>query len=202
MPHNLRAEELETLLRQLGPDRDWAGFRYEQLRERLVSVFSYRGCRNPEDLADETMDRVARKLAEEPAMLNGEDPAKLIFGIAWNVARESFRRRRTVALPDDWDAPDLSSASDSDEPHAEQQDCVDHCLAAIPQKHRDLVLRYYAENRRARISTRSMLARGLAISPNALRLKIHRITIGLRTCALRCMEAKRSPSGILGIVQH
>ncbi len=99
MPSMLRAEEFEALLRQLGPDRDWAGVRYEQLRQRLLMVFTYRGCSNVEHLADETMDRVAHRLAEHPADFDGSDPTKFILGVAWNVAHESFRRRHAVALP-------------------------------------------------------------------------------------------------------
>lgn len=195
MPSLLRAEEFDALLRQLGPDREWAGTRYEQLRERLLAVFTYRGCANPEDLADETMDRVARRIAEHPADFEGDDPTKFILGVAWNVARESFRRRRPLPLPDDWDAPDPQAAGDPDEPDEAQQGCLDHCLSALPLKHRDLLLQYYAEDRRARITGRALLGRQLAMTPNALRLKVHRLTIALRKCVFECLRhrgARRS----------
>jgi DNA-directed RNA polymerase specialized sigma24 family protein len=183
----LRAEEFDALLRQLGPDREWGAARYEHLRERLVAVFTYRGCANPEELADETLDRVARRIAERPADFEGDDPTPFILGVAWNVARESFRRPRALPLPEDWDMPD-SQTRDDDDADAARQGCLDHCLSALPLKHRDLLLQYYAEDKRARITGRSRLAGELALSPNALRLKIHRLTIALRKCVFECLR--------------
>jgi DNA-directed RNA polymerase specialized sigma24 family protein len=198
----LRAEEFEALLRQLGPDRDWAGARYEQLRQRLVMVFTYRGCPNAEELADETMDRVAHRLAERPGEFEGGDPTKFILGVAWNVAHESFRRRRAVALPEDWDPVDPQDPAEEDG-SADRQECLEGCLVRLPVKHQELLLQYYAEDKRARIMGRSSLARQLAMTPNALRLKIHRMTIALRTCAFACMKAKqRDSTGTPGVRYH
>jgi|SRR3954471_6461024 len=204
MPSMLRAEEFEALLRQLGPDRDWAGVRYEQLRQRLLTVFTYRGCSNAEDLADETMDRVAHRLAEHPGEFDGSDPTKFILGVAWNVAHESFRRRHAVALPDDWDPVDPHERLTDEDVSADRQQCLERCLGRLPAKHRELLLQYYAEDKRARIDGRSALARELAMSANALRLKIHRITIALRTCTFDCVGAKpqRDPNGTLGVRYH
>ena len=203
MPSMLRAEEFEALLRQLGPDRDWAGVRYEQLRQRLLMVFTYRGCSNVEDLADETMDRVAHRLAEHPADFDGSDPTKFILGVAWNVAHESFRRRHAVALPEDWDPVDPQDPAE-DDGSAERQECLERCLGRLPMKHRDLLLQYYAEDKRARINGRLALAGQLGMSANALRLKIHRITIALRTCTFDCVRTKqqRDPTGTPGVRYH
>jgi DNA-directed RNA polymerase specialized sigma24 family protein len=203
MPSLLGAEEFDALLRQLGPDREWGAARYEQLRDRLLAVFTYRGCANPEDLADETMDRVARRIAERPADFEGDDPTPFILGVAWNVARESFRRPRTLPLPDGWDTPDPQARGDDEEADAARQGCLDHCLSALPLKHRDLLLQYYAEDKRARITGRSRLARELAMTPNALRLKVHRLTIALRKCVFECLRHRGDrPSDAPRAVYH
>src|SRR5262245_11300075 len=97
MAEPLRSDQFEALLAQLGPDREVAGARYEQLRRRLMAVFEYRRCAHAEELADETLDRVARKVREMGDAFDGSDPARFVFGVAWNVARESFRR--TTPLP-------------------------------------------------------------------------------------------------------
>ena len=83
MPSVLTAQQFDALLLQFAPDRDTAGVKYVELRSRLVTVFRYRGCANPEELADEAMDRVARKLLEAPPA--DADPRALLFGVAWNV---------------------------------------------------------------------------------------------------------------------
>ena len=57
-------EGFSQLLDWLDPDVDQAGSKYEVIRTRLTHMFSCRGCHEPELLADQTMDRVARKMAE------------------------------------------------------------------------------------------------------------------------------------------
>src|SRR5207245_3693366 len=69
------------------------GAGYELLRGRLIRFFRARGAASPDELADATFDRVARKLAGE---LDGArlHPAYL-FGVARLIWRESLRRERT-----------------------------------------------------------------------------------------------------------
>ena len=189
MPQPLRLEQLEALLQRLGPDREVAGMRYEELRRRLVSVFGYRRCGHPEELADETLDRSARKLQELGSGFVGDDPARFVFGVAWNVARESFRRPSTVPLPETWEragppAPD----AEGDEDELEKA-CLDRCLDELAPADRSLVLGYHEEEKSARIRRRSELARGLGLSPNGLRLRIHRITGRLRECVVHCVAS-------------
>ena len=58
---DLTREALDRLLHWLDRDRDRAGQRYEQIRSGLIKVFLCRGAVDPEELADETINRVARK---------------------------------------------------------------------------------------------------------------------------------------------
>jgi DNA-directed RNA polymerase specialized sigma24 family protein len=188
----LRSEQLEALLQHLGPDRDFAGTRYEQLRRRLVVVFEYRRCPHPEELADETLDRVARRIQQMGSEFDASDPARFVFGVAWNVARESFRRVPTVPLPEKWEAPVSATPAVDDEPeHA----CLDRCLKRLAPSERHLVLSYHEEERSARIRRRSELAVELGLSPNALRLKIHRLTGLLRGCVTQCMDGDERAEG-------
>jgi DNA-directed RNA polymerase specialized sigma24 family protein len=189
MTHPLGAPQFEALLRQLGPDREQAAVRYEELRRRLITVFAYRHCHNPEDLADETLDRVARKLLDNAVSPEGTDPSPFVFGVAWNVARESFRGPRTVVLPERWDPPDPAVPADTVERQEREQECLDRCLRRLAPTDRDLVLKYFRAEKRAKINERSLLARQLQVTLNALRLKIHRITVALRTCVFACVDA-------------
>ena len=93
----LRKSDFEGLLERLDPDRDSAGRKYEALRRKLIKFFEWNGCSPAEDLADETLDRVARRLT-------GADVAQVVpfaWGVAQHVRQESARRmRREVALRD------------------------------------------------------------------------------------------------------
>src|SRR5262245_21687271 len=58
---DMTPEEFDRLLLWLNPDRDKAGEKYEWIRKRLIKIFVCRGCNVPEELADKTINRVARK---------------------------------------------------------------------------------------------------------------------------------------------
>jgi DNA-directed RNA polymerase specialized sigma24 family protein len=187
MSEPLRSEQLEGLLARLGPDRESAGSQYEQLRKRLISVFEYRHCHHPEELADETLDRTARKLQEMGAAFVGSDPARYVFGVAWNVARESFRQKTPLPLPERWEKGAAARKPADGESEAS---CLDRCLDNLSADDQHLALVYHQGQGSAKIRRRSELARERGLSPNALRLKMHRITARLRECVLHCLERK------------
>jgi DNA-directed RNA polymerase specialized sigma24 family protein len=192
MVNALNPLQFETLLRRLGASREEAGARYEQLRRRLVTVFAYRHCADPEDLADQTMDRVARKLVELGDGFTGDDPTRFVFGVAWNIAKESFHRQRSAPLPDTLDLADPAGFGVVEDDGARGHECLERCLWRLPDADRALVLRYYERAKRERIVERSALAHELNISPNALRLRIHRLTQHLRDCVTDCLETASS----------
>jgi DNA-directed RNA polymerase specialized sigma24 family protein len=194
MSEPLRSEQFDALLHRLGPDREAAGSRYEQLRRRLVVLFGYRRCPNPEDLADETLDRAARRLEQLGDDFVGSDPACYVYGVAWNVARESFRRISTVPLPDRWERSGAPPDGDEVELRAK---CLERCLDRLTPGERKLILGYHEGERSSRIRRRSELAAELEMSPNALRLRIHRLTARLRECVVDCM-ARSALAGAAG----
>jgi len=193
MSEPLRPEQFDAFLQRLGPSRELAGSRYEQLRRRLMALFNYRGCAHPEELADETLDRAARRLEEMGSEFAGSDPARFVYGVAWNVARESFRRLSAVPLPEEWEGPGPPSPSESDGEELEKA-CLDRCLDRLAPAERRLVLGYFEGERSAKIRRRSELAREQGVSLNALRLRIHRLNVRLRECVVHCM----SQNGLTG----
>ena len=58
----LTKEEFDELLSWLDTDPDRAGEKYEAIRHRLITIFLNRQCYEAEDLADETINRVAKKV--------------------------------------------------------------------------------------------------------------------------------------------
>ena len=87
-----------SLLFQLDQDRDRAAAKYEEIHLKLVKFFEWNYCTRPEDLADETLNRIAQKV-------NAGEIVQDVIGFCWGVAervRQEQRKkdRRTVPLPD------------------------------------------------------------------------------------------------------
>ncbi|HVS20925.1 MAG TPA: hypothetical protein VHD88_03710 [Pyrinomonadaceae bacterium] len=61
-PNVLQQEDFGRLLVWLDPDPERVGAIYERIRWRLIAILASRGCALAEELADETIDRVARRL--------------------------------------------------------------------------------------------------------------------------------------------
>ena len=77
----------DRLLSLLDSDRERAGERYELIRQKLTKFFQWRGCSEPEEYADRTIDRVARKVGEGAEIRSSEAYA-FFHGVAVNVLRE------------------------------------------------------------------------------------------------------------------
>jgi DNA-directed RNA polymerase specialized sigma24 family protein len=195
---SLTREGLEALLAYLDTDRDRAGEKYERIRQRLVKLFECRGVPLPEEPADETIDRVARRLAAGEQILAAE-PAAYFYGVARNVLREIWtrqRERRTgLELLPTAPPPDLEGASGDAECRSA---CLGKCLGTLPAETRKLVVEYYRQGGGARkISGRKDLAARLGISINTLWVRAHRARARLERCLRDCLDpegaSKRPP---------
>jgi RNA polymerase sigma factor (sigma-70 family) len=171
-------EAFDGLLAWLDPDRDRAAHKYETVRTRLIKIFSCRGCGVADDLADETINRVAAKLSEIVDSYVG-DPALYFYGVANKVFLEYLRRRPMVEAP-----PVRESSDDIEAEYA----CLERCMDELPPESRRLVLEYYQEEKRAKINRRRKLAEDLGIAVNALRIRAHRIRQQLQQCVQICLE--------------
>ena len=87
----------DRLLAWLDEGTGSRGERYLEMRQRLVDYFGRRDCPVPEDLADETLNRVARRL-EETGSIDDVVPARYCYIVAKFVFLESLRRPRQVEL--------------------------------------------------------------------------------------------------------
>jgi RNA polymerase sigma factor (sigma-70 family) len=178
----LTGEAFERFLSSLDAEVERAGEKYEAIRRKLVKFFDWRGAQFPEDCADETINRVIRKLESGETI---RDISTYCCGIARLVFLETLKRpdRRQVTL-DDVKSVATSSVQQED---SAQQECFEHCLTELPTESRQLILRYYQDERRHKINNRQALADGMGIPLNALRSRVQRIRDKLEQCTTRCL---------------
>src|SRR5579862_1050787 len=162
----LTAQAFDGLLAALDADRDRAASAYERLRERLIGLLRWWGAADAEELADETLDRVARKLEAGAEIPDGSLGA-YVRGVGRMVFYEWSRRPRA-----DHAAIEVAAASAASDDHRALAQ-LDGCLASLTPDERRLVLAYYGEGRAADV--RRTLAAELGVSPTALRIKAHRL---------------------------
>lgn len=154
------------------------------MRVKLVRYFEWRSCTLAEDLADETLNRVARRIDEGQNIFNL--PA-YFSTVARLVFMESVRERERTSVPLD-DIPEMSAEQPiEDEEKEARLRCLDHCLNKLPVESQTLILKYHHEERRAKINRRRQLAEGLGIPLNALRIRAHRIRTALEKCVRDCL---------------
>src|SRR5688572_31051667 len=75
----LTQEAFDKLLLSFGDDRDTGGKKYLEIRSNLTRFFEWRGCPFPEDHADETINRIAKRVGEGEQVLN---PMGYAIGVA------------------------------------------------------------------------------------------------------------------------
>jgi DNA-directed RNA polymerase specialized sigma24 family protein len=179
---DLTPENFTELLLFLGPDRDEAGRKYEAIRHRLMTIFTCRGCTQPEELADETINRVASRVPEIARTYVG-DPALYFYGVSRKVFLEWVRKRPLPAV--------VPSVPSSEERELEL-DCLDKCLEKLTSRNRDLILEYYREAEEGKIEHRKELSARLGIGMNALHIRAHRIRSNVERCVSDCLEHNRT----------
>jgi len=183
----LTQELLDTLLDWLDPDRERAGHKYETIRLRLIKIFTSRGCPEAEELADETINRVASKLSEIIDKWEG-DPALYFFKVAQYVLAEWRPKVNKRELKKDPVVMPIDTEGNEDTPEYE---CLLHCLKVLRISERTLVVDYYEHQGHAKIKQHQQMATALGIAINALRIRACRIRRTLRQCVQECVAARK-----------
>jgi DNA-directed RNA polymerase specialized sigma24 family protein len=179
----LTQSAFDMLLARLHPDRDEAGRKYDQLRRKLVKFFELWGGASPEEYADESLDRAARKIFE------GDD-VKNVHGFVLGVARllnkevvkREIRERKAIQ--------ELRRSVAEGGYHAEHEKqlaCYEKCLGALRPGDRDLFVRYYQGEGRPRARQREELCVDLGVTMNLLRVRAFRIRKSVAQCIKRCL---------------
>jgi DNA-directed RNA polymerase specialized sigma24 family protein len=185
----LDEQALQRLLAGLDPDPVRASQRYEALRRSLIKVFAWELQSEAETLADDALDRVARRLNEGIPILDIVAYAQRTAELVLMEARRASRRRDATAVDRAHAVLPTAADREVEQRHA----CLEHCLDELGPGQRDLVLRYYAHDGRARIEQRDALAREQGMSVGALRNRMLRLREKLEECVRSCLAPREKP---------
>ena len=180
---DLTPKAFDHFLSLLDLDRDRAGESYETLRRNLIQLFIWRGCRDPESHADETINRVIRKLDE------GEEVRDIIsyaHGVARRLLLEIFKKQEREQVGIDELPPLVAQPAGQDDETGVL--CLRRCLNRLPEESRQLIVMYYQGEKSAKIENRKRLAEGLRVTLGALRYRAFDLRQRLQGCIERCMR--------------
>ncbi len=173
----LTGEAFTKFLARLDAKPERAGEQYEVIRLALAKFFDWQGAFAPEDLADEVINRVARKIDEGDAL---RDVPSYCHGVARLVLlehRKNFLNRRAEV-----EEINAFAAAEQTAEGDERPEYLEQCLQELPVESRQLVLRYYQDERRRKIDVRAAMADQLGIPLNALRSRVQRLRERLEQC--------------------
>jgi len=185
----LTEEALAKFLACLDPDPARAGEKYEALREALVKFLDWRGALFPDELVDETFNRVTRKLEEGETIRDMPTYCHGVARLVFLQSREHPGNKRVgledlsmVAIP----APDVTDV---------RRECLNHCLRQLPAENRELIIEYYRKEGQRKIDHRVAMAERLGIPLNALWSRVQRIRDKLERCVMRRLSRISIASG-------
>ena len=184
----LTQEAFDKLLLSFGDDRDSGGKKYLEIRSHLTRFFEWRACPFPEDHADETINRIAKRVAEGEQIQN---PSGYAMGVARLLLLEILkgRQREQVALTE------ISNASaevsdDADDDAEERLGCLRSCLAGLSDENRSLITEYYEGEKGDKIQNRKKLVEKFGIPVNTLRMRALRLRDRLQVCVEDCVAGR------------
>jgi DNA-directed RNA polymerase specialized sigma24 family protein len=181
----LTQDAFDKLLIAFGGDRESGSEKYLEIRGNLTRFFEWRGCPFPEDHADETMNRVAKKVDAGEEILN---PAGYAMGVARLLLLEIVkgRQREQSALTEIGRESEAYEAEDDSEGRLT---CLRNCLQTLSPDNRDLILQYYQGEKSEKIQNRKKLMERLGVPVNTLRMRALRLRERLQGCVEECMSS-------------
>jgi DNA-directed RNA polymerase specialized sigma24 family protein len=193
---SITASAFRRLLEWLDEGFDSSGQKYLEMRQRLVAYFDRKNCLSPDELADETLNRVSRRLEEEGA-IESDSPAKYCYITARFVFMEYLRGKDKMSVPID-DRLLHSNSSDFVQPALDDEkeikevmlSCLEQCTSKLEPVNRDIIVRYYFGEERVKIENRRALAASLDLTMNALTIRACRIRDKLEGCVGKCAGSR------------
>lgn len=172
-------ELFDALLEWLDPNREIAARKYETVRAGLIRIFTSKGFADAEDLTDETLNRVSKKLPD----VEDDHDQKIRYcrGVARNIMLEAWRRKEvaTDKIPERFGLPTATT---------DRHDCLIKCLKCLSGDKCELILDYYVYDGRGKVELHKLMAEELGLTPGALRTRAHHIRVELEKCVSQCVH--------------
>jgi hypothetical protein len=177
-PDRVRVGSVSCIARTLGRYRGGSvGLR--TLEKRLVAFFRFRFAAQAEALADQALDRLARRLSDGTAVDSLES---YVLGIARLLVLEEENRQRKERLG----AVEAMRNLELHRWDGEADPAIPAlraCLASLGEEGANFILSYYAaDDGAARIERRQRMAAASGMTLNALRNRALRLRLSLEKC--------------------
>jgi hypothetical protein len=190
---NLSTERFLGLLSWLDSDRSKAAEKYVLLRHKLVRAFERLPYSDPDDLADQAIDRIAKRLEGETI----HNLNSFAYAVAMKISLETRRTSaRFVSIDADVDSEErLVGERDPENRiidsmrNAKTAHCLGTCLQRLAAGDHKLLLEYYKGEKQARILHRQELAQKRATTVARLRSEVNLLREKLRNCVNRCLRS-------------
>lgn len=193
MSRELPQAAWDALLDALDPDsRERAGDAYLELQERLIRFFEWRRAAMPEELAFETLRRLAVKF--EAGVELTTSVKSFALGFARRVLQEHWRKPvETELAPGDADRDQKSAQAEKMDLAAKERlaRCLELCAQGDPAGY-ELLLKFHQFDGRDRINQRKKLAEDMGKTVNALRIEACRRRKQLRRRLDQCLDGIQS----------
>ena len=163
-------EAWDRFLTLFNSDRDLAAVEYEKVRRTLLIFFRSRGCWDPEQCADETVDRTVRRIEEVRCII------PFMRGVARWVAAEVLRNRQ-IQLGENALNRLVSTRASSDEKVIRERhlEYLDRCLQFLAPADREFILAYHCHEKAERTENKKFMAKSFGISREGLRVRAFRL---------------------------
>jgi len=192
MPDSDSPSPWALLLRLIDSDHEVAAEKLLRCRQKLVRRFSVERCHDPEQLADETIERVLNAITKERVITN---VWAFFAGVAKHIIQEAHRSPILKEVPlddltplqeprtrplDEW----LTAIAEQEDLH----DCLRQCLEKLDAPDRELLTRYYdaAEGEQLK-QARVRLALAARLTNGQLRKRALRLRTKLELCIKTCL---------------
>ena len=189
MERELTSQAFIRLLERLGDDEEQAAKKYEDLRHTLIRTFEWRGAPFPEEHADETFNRLARKLDEGVEIRNITEYSYTVARLVWLESLKGVHKRLAPLDEIEHEPVALDTSGEVAEKEV-RLNCLDDCLDSLPAESRELIMEYYVDEKRGRIDRRRDLAARLGLRRDALANRSQRLRDKLEQCVTRCLKKK------------
>lgn len=192
----LSQSAFDGLLAWLHHGESSPGDAYLEIRRRLADYFDRKNCPSPEDLADEVLNRVARRLEESGGIVTTA-PARYCYTVAKFVYLEAHKERKRNPVSSDSRIFESLQSPQPDEMQLQQGRfvCLEKCAALLCGRDHELIFEYYQCNQNSRTANRHLLAQRLQLTANALTIRACRIRSKLETCMRQCLQGSKFDSG-------